>query len=84
MSSAHVLLDHAHIVHTQHACTCNGRKYSTYIYTYQKNSAVQLTSVELTHAYLNHLMTMLVSWWFVHTHAVFWSVNVSIFLGDVF
>ena len=49
----HVFLDHAHIVHTRRrAHVCNGHMYDIYIY--QKNSAVQLTSVGLTRACLNY------------------------------
>lgn len=52
----HVLLNYIYIVHMWHSYMSNGHTmYARYIYTciHQKNSAVQLTSVGLTHTYPN-------------------------------
>ena len=62
----HMLLDHVHIVYTQHAYMCNGRRRLCTIqnknintYVCQKNSTVQLISVGIAHAHpIKHVVTM--------------------------
>ena len=46
-----MFLDHAYIVRTRSAYACDGRTYDTYkhINIYQRNSAIELTSVGLAH-----------------------------------
>ena len=50
----HVLLDHMLIVRIWRMYTAIGRTIHTYIYIYHRNSAVELTSVGLTHARPNY------------------------------